>query len=206
MLAALGMLPAIIGGTLHAQEGTLEAEIMRAMNRVRQDPPAYARDLEALLARFDGKVLRRDGRPRLETTEGPSAVREAISALRHLSPRPALRPAGGLAHAARDHVRDQGPRGGVGHTGSDGSTTAGRVSRYGTWEVVVSENIAYGPLTAREVVMQLVVDDGVPGRGHRRNLLDPDVRVAGVACGPHVTWGQVCVIDYAGGYTTSPAR
>jgi uncharacterized protein YkwD len=129
-----------------------------------------------------------------------------VAALRDLAPRPPLHPAAGLTRAARDHVLDHGHRVGVGHRVTDGTTTADRVSRYGRWENVVSENIAYGPLTAREVVMHLVVDDGGPGRGHRRNMLDPVVRVAGVACGGHVTWEQMCVIDYAGGYTTSPAR
>jgi uncharacterized protein YkwD len=65
----------------------------------------------------------------------------------------------------------------------------------------VSENVQYGrAASAHEVIADLVIDDGVPDRGHRRNALDPNVRVAGVACGPHATYGQMCVIVHAGDY------
>ena len=57
--------------------------------------------------------------------------------------------------------------------------------------------ITYGSNTAEEVVAQLVVDDGVPDRGHRRLLYDPALRYAGVSCGPHPGYGTMCVIDLA---------
>jgi uncharacterized protein YkwD len=106
-----------------------------------------------------------------------------------------------MSAGAADHVRDQGPRGSEGHTGRDRSTPASRVSRYGRWFGIISENIQYGrTATAHDVVADLVIDDGVQDRGHRRNALDPDIRVAGVACGPHATYGQMCVIVHAGDY------
>ena len=64
----------------------------------------------------------------------------------------------------------------------------------------MAENIAYGENAAREVVLQLLVDDGVPNRGHRDALLDPGWGVSGVACGRHRDYGQMCVMDYAMGY------
>jgi uncharacterized protein YkwD len=87
------------------------------------------------------------------------------------------------------------------HRGTDGSAPAQRVSRYGRWHVSVAENIAYGSNPAREIVLQLIVDDGVGNRGHRKNLLDPSFGVAGAACGPHARYQQICVIDYAVRYT-----
>jgi uncharacterized protein YkwD len=166
-------------------------------NAVRRNPAAYATHLERLLPRFDGTLLERPGRPWLRTEEGARAVREAIAALKSRRPMPPLRWSKGLAAAAADHVRDQGPTGGLEHRGTDGSSPATRASRYGRWIVGMAENIAYGDNPAREVVIQLLVDDGVPDRGHRKNILNPDWGTEGIACGAHREYGQICVMDLA---------
>ncbi len=178
----------------------LERGIVEEHNAVRQDPAAYAKLLEELLPRYQGTLLERPGDIPLRTIEGAAPVREAIGVLRRTKPVGPLRASPGLAAAARDHVRDQGPSGGLEHRGRDGSRPAERAGRYGVWEGSFAENISFGPLTAREVVVQLLVDDGVPGRGHRRNMLDPELRVVGVACGPHAAYQQMCVMDFAAEY------
>ena len=173
-------------------------------NTLRRNPAAYAAHLERMLPRFDGTLLERPGRPYLRTEEGASAVREAIAALKSRKPMPPLRWSKGLAAAAADHVRDQGPGGHMEHRGTDGSNPAKRAERYGRWITGMAENIAYGENPAREVVIQLLVDDGVRDRGHRKNLLNPDWGTEGVACGPHKEYEQMCVMDYAVRYVERP--
>lgn len=187
----------LAGGSRNPDWTELARDLITETNAARRDPKAYSRYLEELLPQFEGKLLRRPGRAVLRTEEGSGAVREAIRALRATRPMGPLRWSKGMAAAARDHVRDQGPAGLMEHKGTDGSTPARRVNRYGRWGVAVSENIAYGSNPARDVVLQLIVDDGVADRGHRMNLLDPELGVAGAACGPHARYRQICVIDYA---------
>ena len=175
----------------------LETDVMRETNRARQDPRAFADLLERQLAYYDGVLLKVPGQNVIRTEEGARAVREAIRVLRGLKPIPPLGYAPGLSLAARDHVRDQGRRGATGHRGTDGSSMSDRVSRHGRWDVSLSENIAYGPATGRDVVVGLIVDDGVPNRGHRLTIFDPTLRVAGVACGEHRTYRVMCVVNYA---------
>lgn len=184
-----------------AAPGAIERAVLAELNAVRTDPAAYATKLQMLLLpHFDGKVLRRPGRTAIRTHEGAAAVREAVTALRAIPPGPAVRLSPAMSNGARDHVEDQGPRGAFGHTGSDGSTFAVRVNRYGRWTGRINESLSYGPASGSDVVQSLIVDDGVRDRGHRRNLLDPEVRVAGLACGPHATYRIMCVIDLAGGF------
>jgi uncharacterized protein YkwD len=94
-------------------------------------------------------------------------------------------------------VKDQGPIGGLEHRGTDGSNPARRAERRGRWVTAMAESIAFGDNPARQVVIQLLVDDGVPDRGHRDNILDGRWGAEGAACGPHRDYRQICVMDYA---------
>jgi uncharacterized protein YkwD len=44
------------------------------------------------------------------------------------------------------------------------------------------------------------VDDGVPSRGHRKNIYDAQFLVIGVATGKHPGIRTICVMDFTGGY------
>jgi uncharacterized protein YkwD len=177
----------------------LEIGVLEELNWARANPTRYATTLEQMLPFYDGNILRRPGDDgAVKTAEGATAVREAIRILRGLAPVPPLAYSPGLSRGARDHVSDQGASGRTGHAGRDGSHASERVERYGHWDVALSENIAYGPSTARDVVAGLIVDDGVADRGHRRNVFDPTVHVAGVACGGHPRYRTMCVIVHAG--------
>lgn len=192
---------------LHAEPtdylSQLESEIVRQHNLARRDPALYATYLEALLPLFDGKILREPGRIALRTSEGASAVREAIRFLKKASSASRFQPSRGMSQAARDHVQDIGASGSVEHEGRDGSQPWDRVNRHGRWGETVGENMAFGafrPEDARTVVMQLLIDDGVSSRGHRTNIFNPRFHTIGVSCGSHASYDETCVIDYAGSY------
>jgi uncharacterized protein YkwD len=181
----------------------LEHEIVLEHNLARTDPAAYAKYLEEWLPYFEADLLKRPGRIALQTLEGPRAVEEAIDFLRAAEPVGTMCPSSGMSRAARDHVIDLGADGETSHTGEDGSKPPDRVNRYGRWRVSLAENIAFGHYResdARTVVMQLLIDDGVPNREHRINIFNAVFTMVGVSCGPHVTYEAMCVVAYAGGY------
>ena len=64
----------------------------------------------------------------------------------------------------------------------------------------MGENISYGCGTAFAVVAQLLVDDGVEGRGHRMNIMKAEFGVVGIATGAHASEGSMCVMNFAGGF------
>jgi uncharacterized protein YkwD len=89
-----------------------------------------------------------------------------------------------MARAARDHVNDIGPKGLFSHTGTDKSTPFTRMNRYGKWTEFAGENLGSGYTTGRDMVLQMLVDDGVPSRGHRKNILNPKFRTLNPSCPP----------------------
>jgi len=182
----------------------IEKEIILEINKLRSDPARYAEEyIEPLAKKFDRKVLYYPGDNPLLTNEGISAVHECVRELKRQQPIPLIYPSPGLTKAARDHVKDQSKTGKTGHTGGDRSSMRNRVERYGTWQSSIAENIAYGAKTARQIVVYLLIDDGVRNRGHRKNMLNPGFKMAGVATGTHPEYGFMSVMDFAGGYITN---
>ena len=175
-----------------------EKAVIFEINKLRSDPPSYAREyLEPLLNKYDGKKLNYPGDVPIITREGVAALKDAIRELKQAPPVPLLSPDIRLTKASRDHMKDQSATGRTGHTGSDGSTAQARIRRHGTWQKAMGENIFYGDPDARSVVLHLVIDDGIPKRGHRKNFLSEHYLLVGVACGTHPGWRNVCVIDFA---------
>lgn len=191
----------LTGELLPSDARTPDAEsiarlVFEETNLARTDPASYARLLEAQLPCYRGRQLLLPGRTPILTTEGRRAVDEAIRYLLAARPVKALRWSPDLSLAALDHVGDQGPRGAIGHNGSKGSTPKTRLKRRGVEYSMLAENISYGHRVARDIVLALIVDDGVADRGHRQNLFLASIDTMGVACGPHRTYGWMCVQDF----------
>jgi len=51
-----------------------------------------------------------------------------------------------------------------------------------------------------DILISLIVDDGIPNRGHRKNIFSRDFKFTGIGVGRHSKHKHICVIDYAKGY------
>ena len=153
-----------------------------------------------MLDRFEGDLLKNPGKTTLRTKEGPEAVRECIESLNKQEPCRPLHWNTELAQAAKDHVMDIGPKGMVQHESSDGTTVKERLKKYGKVISCYGENLSFHCETALEVVLQLLVDDGVPNRGHRENIFNPEFIVCGGYSGEHKDFDKITTIDYAAAF------
>lgn len=94
-----------------------------------------------------------------------------------------------LTEAAREHSLWMLETDNFGHTGAGGSSAGDRIEAAGYDWSTYGENLAwqgttgaYGDLTAwvLELHEALFIDEGIAGRGHRVNYLNPDFREAGI--------------------------
>ena len=60
----------------------------------------------------------------------------------------------------------------------------------------VGENCSYGYEQAIDIVITLMIDEGIKDVGHRINILNEDFNSVGVAIRPHKNYRINCVIDF----------
>ena len=184
----------------------IEKDVILEMNKVRSNPRRYAElYIQPRLPYYSGRNYSAPGQITIVTQEGIAAARECINALNAAGSAGLLFPDRGLSLASKDHVADQNRTGQVGHYGSDRSDPEVRASRYGrlSGAGIIGENILYGGVSGREIVVELLIDDGVPNRGHRISILNGTFTQTGAGFGSHPRYGTSCTIKYAAGYSSN---
>ncbi len=191
----------------HAQQppdsaGAFEKALFEELNALRADPKRMIPKLEELKGRFRGNSIVFPDGSTVRSPEGPAVVDEAIAFLARTAPVQKLAWTEGLARSSRDHCVDQAASGKSGHRGGDGSAPQDRMRRYGTF-TQSGENLAYGWYAGdspEAILIQLVVDDGVKDRAHRKSLFRPAFTHVGIAHGSHPRLQTMTVINLAAGY------
>ena len=138
--------------------------------------------------------------------EGDAVFKEAIQFLKSLPSLPPLTWDENLCKSAQEHVNDIGPKGLLIYQSSDGTEPEDRIAKYGNYSESLGENIDFGPNDAMGVIISLTLDDGEEQRPHRENLFKEDYQKVGIACGPHETEFQMCVMDFAYDFQPLNAR
>lgn len=174
-------------------------DIFKILNDFRKNPKIFAKHLEKLKTHLDkeSNVLSEPGKIQVQMVEGDLVFNEAIQFLNSVG---LLKPFiwdDSLALSAMEHVLDIGPKGLLSYQSSDGTEPEERISKYGQYVDSLGENIDFGPNDAIGVIVSLTLDDGEADRPHRENLFKPEYQKIGIACGPHKSEYQMCVMDFA---------
>ena len=173
--------------------------IFNLINKYRANPRELARHLERLKKYLDTStnILSEPDKIQIQMVEGEEVFNEAINYLKSLRPLEPLQWEDALAASAQEHVDDIGPKGLLLYQSSDGTEPEDRITKYGNYLESLGENIDFGPNDAIGVIVSLTLDDGEEERPHRDNLFKNDYKKIGIACGPHQTEFQMCVMDLA---------
>ncbi|MFK8006693.1 MAG: peptidoglycan-binding protein [Saprospiraceae bacterium] len=152
-----------------------EQQMIDEINVMRRDPKGYVKHVEEYI----NQVKNDDMLDAAYKSEEISTAKELIQELKTLNPLPILEPHQGLHRVGITHGKDVQKQGMIGHKGSDGSWPWDRVRR-DTELSDGNENLVAGGNTVKESLMILLVDSGIPGRGHRKTLLEPKWTQCGV--------------------------
>ena len=173
--------------------------IFNLINKFRANPRELARHLQQLKNYLDknSNILSEPDKIQIQMVEGEEVFNEAINYLNNLRPLQPFQWEEALAQSAQEHVDDIGPKGLLLYQSSDGTEPEDRIAKYGDYVESLGENIDFGPNDALGVIVSLTLDDGEEERPHRENLFKNEYKKIGIACGPHQTEFQMCVMDLA---------
>lgn len=175
--------------------------IYEEINQLRKSPRDFALKLEDEFNNYKlNNARHRPGTVPVLTREGVKAVQEAYGDLLKLENLPELHWSKGLSSAALSHCNDTGPLGIVGHIGSKETTLQQRIEKNGKWTESIAEALDYGSISGFEVVMSLLVDDGLTTRPHRKALLNPNFTALGIGAAPHSEFKTIACVLFAVGY------
>ncbi len=176
-----------------------EKNLILAHNLVRYDPRRFAfLYVSEYISYFRGNEFHY---PELNTIlityEGVEPALQLYRELINTQPMGLLIPSPGLSNAADSHINYLVQNLTRGHEGQGGLIA--RVERFGRWDVKLGENITYGNFSAHDALLYMLIDDKVPDRSHRRIILTPEFRFAGIAKAMHPAFptGFSYVINYA---------
>jgi uncharacterized protein YkwD len=113
--------------------------------------------------------------------------------LKKAKPMAILYPKQDVFESAKIHAVTSGKNGQIGHQ-NFAARTKNLVRKYNG----VAENCEYGTPDPIKAVINLLIDEGVPDYGHRKNILNPSFRYTGASIQPHKRFRYNVVINYAG--------
>ena len=177
----------------------IEDELFKLHNEIRKDPQSFIPKLKSVLTCFKGKIYHIPDEDPIQTFEGEEAVTEAIQFLKTQKPVNELTLNKEISLACKDHVEDIGPKGLTTHEGSDGKNLSERIEKYCEWDGALAENLEFGLKTPENIMLNLLINDGVKNRYQRLNLFHPEMKFMGIAVGPHKVYNICVVIGYARG-------
>lgn len=125
-----------------------------------------------------------------------SYAQSLIADLKKANKVAALKSSDLLTKLARGHALDMGRHGKVGHESSNGASFEKRL-RKKIKTGMIAECCDYGNADALDIVMSLLIDDGIASLGHRKNILYPQLKFVGIAIEAHKTYRVNCVMDFS---------
>lgn len=158
-----------------------EKQVVLLMNLARLDGALFA-------STFLTNYLQETGMPK------NSYVSSLYRNLKVVIGLPLLNPIKDLTDIAVGHATQSGKTGHVGHK----EMNKRFAPVFGSAYFQMAENCSYGYENALDIVLTLLIDDGIKSLGHRKNILNKGYNFTGVSIQQHKEYRYNCVIDFGG--------
>ena len=178
----------------------LESQIFAELNKARNEPQSFIVYLEEYKKYLKGNTLSMPNKTAMVMIEGLPAIEDAISDLKKNPKQTPLTFSNGLTKVARNQLADLLENPSLKHLGKDGSPLDRRMMKVGFTDGAIAENISQRVEDAREVILTMIVDDGLKSRSHRKNVFSPTFKLFGIACGLAQNNNTICVAEFADGF------
>jgi hypothetical protein len=174
-------------------------DVVRSLNTAGDTPYLNEEEKKVILfmnmARHDGKLFSEtflEAYIRDNQVERSSYVRSLERDLKKISDLAPLIPEEDLTSIAQAHATKSGKSG---HTGHRDFNKRFRPLMGNPYQRV-GENCSYGFDQAIDIVVTLLIDEGIRDVGHRKNILNEEFNSVGVAIRPHKRYRVNCVTDF----------
>jgi uncharacterized protein YkwD len=118
-------------------------------------------------------------------------VTSLFSDLKKTKPMQPMKAQKDLFKSAQEHALSSGQKGTIGH-----QNMSKRFKTHAPRYNMSGENCDYGNENAMGIVMSLLIDEDVPDKGHRKNILEPKFIAVGVAIRPHKKYDHNAVMCF----------
>jgi uncharacterized protein YkwD len=149
-----------------------EKEVIYILNLARMNPQLFC----STVVEADGKEI--------ESDDYTSLVNE----MKKMQPLNILEPDMKTFQSAQCHAITSGKLGFVGHTRQ--TNNCKKMAHF------YGECCSYGETIPVDIILQLLIDDGVPGVGHRKICFTDFYTGIGVSIQPHKRYGSSAVLDF----------
>jgi hypothetical protein len=154
-----------------------EREVIYIINLVRQYPKKFATLVVDQYIKQKGNEY---------VFDMPQYYQTLVDTLMHMSPMPLLQPDKKCFESALCHATSAGKTGYVGHVRINSGCKKALYFN--------AESCDYGNKEPIDIVMSLLIDEGVPSLGHRMMLIG-DYTIIGVSIQPHKRYSYNAVLD-----------
>ena len=177
----------------------LPSLIISEINKVRQNPSSYIPLIKKQKDLIKGEILYRTNETPIQLTEGIKSFENAIEYLKKKKKVLKLEENKNLNLAALDLVNDIGPKGLFSHEDSNGNNLNDRIEKYCEWENCCNEIIQFSTNKPEEIIIDIIVDDGIENKLNRESLFNDNYKFIGCGINEHKDFGFVIAIILVGG-------